>query len=79
MEDSGAKSDLMNSGVLTQQIIEEKNFSMLPRDHFCDILVKKVATFYPCLESLPEAKMKNYVLITVAEEISKQPSIDSVA
>ena len=34
MEDSGAKSDLMNSGVLTQEIIEENNFSMFPTDHF---------------------------------------------
>ncbi|KRY66817.1 hypothetical protein T11_13570 [Trichinella zimbabwensis] len=29
---------------------------MWPRDCFCGILVKNVATFCPCLKSLPEAK-----------------------
>ena len=79
MEDSGAKFDLMNcGGRLTQDVSEEKNLNMLPRDHSCDILVKKVAAFCPCPKSLPEAKVKSFGLILLAEEISKQPSIDSV-
>ena len=49
---------------------------MLPREHSSDILVKKVAAFCPCLKSLPEAKMKSFGLIPLAEEISKQPSLD---
>ena len=51
---------------------------MLPRNSSCDILVKKVASFCPCPKSLPEAKVKSFGLIPLAEEISKQPSIDSV-
>jgi hypothetical protein len=35
--------------------VSEKNFSMLPRDHSCDILVKNVAAFCLCLKSLAEA------------------------
>ena len=51
---------------------------MLPRDLSCDILMKKVAPFSPCVKSLPEAKVKSFKLIPLAEEISKQPSINSV-
>ena len=36
-----------------------------------------MVTFSPCLKSLPEANMKSFGLIPLAEEISKQPSIDS--
>ena len=78
MEDSGADCDLRNDGELTQEVSEEKNFSMLPRDHSCDILVKKVAAFCPCLKSLNVAKGKIFGLVSLAEEISKHPSIDSV-
>ena len=35
-------------------------------------LVKKVAAFCPCPKSLPEAKVKSFGLILLAEEISKQ-------
>jgi hypothetical protein len=44
MEDSGGKGDLKN-GVLVLVVSEEKNFSIFPRDCFCDILVKNVAVF----------------------------------
>jgi len=37
-----------------------------------------MVAFCPCLKSLPEAKLKNFELIALAEEISKQASIDSV-
>ena len=63
---------------LAQEVSEEKNFSMLPRDLSCDILVKKVATFCSCPKNLPKAKMKRFGLIPLAEKISKQPNIDSV-
>ena len=39
--------------------------------------MKKVAAFCPCPKSLPEAKVKRFGLISLAEEISTQPSIDS--
>ena len=45
MEDSSTECDSMTSGALAQEVSEDKNFSMLPRDHSCDILVKSVATF----------------------------------
>ena len=51
---------------------------MLPRDCSCDILVKKVAAFCPCSNSLTKAKVKSFELIPLTEEISKQSSIDSV-
>ena len=48
MEDSGAKSYLNCEG-LAQEVSEEKNFSMLPRDHSCDILV-----IFGCFLPLPK-------------------------
>ena len=41
-------------------------------------MVKNVAAFCPYQKSLHEAKVKSFGLITLAGEISKQPSIDSV-
>jgi hypothetical protein len=46
MEDFVAVSDL-NCADLTQEVSMEKNFSMWPRNCFCVILVKNVATFLP--------------------------------
>ena len=40
MEDSGAEGDL-NCGGPGQQVSEEKNITMWPRNQFCHILVKK--------------------------------------
>ena len=60
-----------------QEVSEEKNVSVLPRDWSYDILVKKVAAFCPCPRSLPESKVKSFGIILLAEEISKQPSRDS--
>ena len=39
---------------------------------FCGILVKNVAAFCPCLKSLPEAKVKRFVLIALTKEVSKK-------
>lgn len=50
----------------------QKKFSVCPRACPCDILVKHVAAFCPHLKSLPEAKVKSFGLILLAEEISKQ-------
>jgi hypothetical protein len=39
---------------------QRRFFSILPRDHSCDILVTNVAAFFcPCYKSLPEAKVKD--------------------
>ena len=45
---------------------------------FCGILVKNVATFCPCLESLPEAKVKRLRLIASTKKVSKKLSRDFV-
>jgi hypothetical protein len=39
------------------EVSEEKNFSVWPRNGFCNILVKNVAPFYPYL---PEAKVNRH-------------------
>lgn len=44
-EDLGVEYDLKNCGKISQEISKERNFSMLPRDHSCDVLVKKVTAF----------------------------------
>ena len=76
IEDSAVKSYLNYEG-LAQDVSEEQNINIWPRDHSCDILVKKLAAFCPCL-SLPETKVKSFRLIMLAEGISKQPCIDSI-
>ncbi|EGV99439.1 hypothetical protein I79_014613 [Cricetulus griseus] len=58
MEDNGADNDLWCLG-LDQDVSEEKNFSMWPKNCSCDILVKNVVAFCPCLKSLSEAKVEN--------------------
>ena len=45
---------------------------------FCGILVKNVATFCPCLKSLPGAKVKRLRLIALTKEVSKKLSRDFV-
>lgn len=46
----------------------------MPRDYSCDILTINVADFCLCLTNLSDAKFKNYGLIALAEEFSRQPS-----
>jgi hypothetical protein len=70
MEDFVAGSNL-NCVDLAQEI-SKKNFRMWHKDCFCHILVKNVATFCPCLKSLPEAKAKRLRLITLTKEVSKK-------
>lgn len=77
IEDGDAEGYLNFRG-LDQEVSEEKNFSRWPRDCSCDNLAKKVTAFCPWLKSLPEARLKNLILITSAQEISKQSSIDSI-
>ena len=75
MEDIVAEDDL-NCVSLALEVSEEKNFSMWPRDCSCDILVKNVVTFCPCLKSLPEVNVKRFKVIELTEKVSKKPSID---
>jgi hypothetical protein len=75
MEDFVAEGDL-NCGTLSLEVSEENNFNTWPKDCYCDILVKNVAAFCPCLKSLPE--VKRFILIALAKEVSKKPSRDFV-
>ena len=77
MEDFVAGSDL-NCVDLAQEISKEKNFRMWHKDCFSGILMKNVATFCPCLKSLPEVKVKRFRLNKLTKEVSKQPSRDLV-
>jgi hypothetical protein len=72
-EDFVTEYDL-NCADLTQEVSVEKNFSMRPRNHFCGIFVKNVATFCPCLKSLPECKIKRFILVAVTKEVAKKSS-----
>ena len=49
---------------------------MLPRDHSYHILVKNMAAFCPCLKSLPESKVKRFILVALTNEVSQKPSRD---
>ena len=56
--------DLNCADLFTEGSVE--NFSMRPRDCFC---VKIMAPFCPSLKSLPESKVKRFILITLKKEI----------
>ena len=60
---------------LAEEVSEERNFCLFVSQKSCDSLV---VAFCPCLKILPEAKVKSFRLISLAEEISKHPNIDSV-
>jgi hypothetical protein len=51
------------------------------KDCFRGILVKNMITFYPCLKSLPGAKVRRLgliILIELTKEVSKKPGGDFV-
>ena len=75
MKDSDSVGELICKR-LTQEVSEEKNFNMWPRDCSCDILVKNVSAFYH-LKSQSEDKVKRFRLSALTKEISTYPSIDS--
>jgi hypothetical protein len=56
-------------GGLAQEVSEEKNSSKRTKEHSCNILAKNMAAFFPCLKNMPEAKLKSFELMTLAEEI----------
>lgn len=69
----------MNCESLAQEVSGKKNFSMWPTDCACDILVK-VVTAHALVQKkkVPVAKLKDFGLIMLAKEISKQSNINSV-
>ena len=63
----------MDFGSPGKEVLQEKNFSNWPRDHSYNIL----AAFYAGFKNLSEAKWKTLGLMVLAEEISRQFSVDS--
>ena len=74
MEDSDTKYDL-NCGERAPEVSKE-DFSILPRNHSHNFLVKMWLGFARVQNSLPKSNVKSFGLILLATEISKQPSID---
>jgi hypothetical protein len=70
MKDFVPEIDLNWADLAQEHSVE--NFSMWPRHCFCDILLKNVAAFCPCLKTPPEAKVKRFILIALTKEISKK-------
>lgn len=64
-----------NNGGTRLRSFRGKSIGKLPRDHSYDILTTNVADFCR-LKNLSGAKLKNYGLIALAEEISRQLSSD---
>ena len=50
MKGYGAEGNLINYENLAQDISEEKNKNIWPRDHSCDISAKNVAVFYTLVQ-----------------------------
>jgi hypothetical protein len=61
----------LSSGALVQDVSEEKNISMRPIDHSCNILVKNLAAFSHCPRTLPEAKLKSDILTALREKTAE--------
>lgn len=55
-------------------VSEGNNTSNQARNYAYDTLAKNVAAFCPCPKNLPEAKLKGSGLLSLAEEISRQPN-----
>lgn len=68
----------MQREILDWEVSEEKNIRKWPRDLSGAILAKNVAAFSPFHKNLPVAKLDHFVLMTLAEEVSKQPNTDCV-
>jgi hypothetical protein len=51
---------------------------MRPRECSCDILLKNMADFFPCLKNMLEAKLKSLGLMVLSKEISGCSGIDLV-
>lgn len=73
IKESGTESDL-HYGFLDNK----KDSIMYPRDYSYDILTKNVSAFCHYSKSLLENKLKSFILIALAGEISEQPNIEAV-
>jgi hypothetical protein len=58
------------------KVPEQINIGNWPRKHSCNILAKNVSASCSCPNNLPETRLKSVGLMSLAEEISRKPSID---
>jgi len=68
MEDFAADSDL-NTTDPARVVSVEKSLGVCHRDCFCCNLIKNGTGVCPCLKSLPEAKVKRFILITLTQKL----------
>lgn len=64
-KENSAESNVDYKGS-AQELPEENNIG----DHFCGILTRNVAAFYPCLKIFSEAKLETCGLMSMAKEDS---------
>lgn len=69
--------DDLNYRSPTQDVSEQENSSVWPKDYSHDILAKNVTAFCFCLRNLLQTKLKSFGLLVLTEK-SEQPSTDSV-
>lgn len=67
LEDSSAESNVDFGGPV-QEVSEESNIGHWERGHTCDIFTKNPDVFCPCPNNLPEVKLKNNGLISLAKK-----------
>lgn len=75
LEDSSVERNVDCRG-LPQEVSEGNNISNWARDHACDTLTKNVTEFCTCPKSLQESKLKSFGSMSLAEDVSGEPSID---
>ena len=75
MGDNNAECNV-DYGSPAQETSQGNNSGNWARDPSCEIQAKGVAEFCLCPKNLPDAKLKSFGLILLAEEISRQPSTD---
>ena len=75
MEDRGSEIDL-NCRTQVKKFQRKIMISLWLKDHSCGILVNNVAAFCLCPNIVPEAKLRSFGLIVLAEKISRHPSIN---
>ena len=77
MEDNGINGNV-DCESPSQEILEGKNISKQPKCHFYDIRQRMWLLIVLVLKNLPEAKVRTFRLMGLAEEISRQPNIEYV-
>lgn len=76
--ENNSSENNVDCGDPAEEVSEGNNSCSWARDHSNGILAKNMAAFCPGQKLLTEAKLKNFELISLAEEISREPNVDSV-